>query len=109
QVLQARLAHQSGQQWSHDIPVTGGRITVKVRAIRDGNADKAEYVGQAPKFETDVSVESQSSTARLHDDLTRHVEGGRLVVPFPHGSASVQVTHNRSVLHADAPSARPNT
>lgn len=105
QVLQARLAHQSGQQWSHDIPVTGGRITVKVRAIRDGNADKAEYVGQSPKFETDVSVESQSSTARLHDDLTRHVEGGRLVVPFPHGSASVQVTHGGSVLPKDAPSA----
>jgi len=65
----------------------------------------AEYVGWSTKFETDVSVESQSSTARLHDDLTRHVEGGRLVVPFPHGSASVQVTHSGSVLPGGAPSA----
>lgn len=109
QVLQARLAHQSGQQWSHDIPVTGGRITVKVRAIRDGDPGKAEYVGQSAKFETDLSIESQSSAARLHDDLTRHVEGGRVVVPFPHGSASVQVTHSGSVLPKDAPSAGGST
>ncbi|MET0476137.1 MAG: toxin glutamine deamidase domain-containing protein, partial [Mycobacterium sp.] len=102
QLLQTRLAHQSGQQWSHDIPVTGGKITVKVKAIREASA---EYVGPSTKFETDLSVESQSSTARLQDDLTRHVEGGRLVVPFPHGSASVQVTHSGSVLPADAPAA----
>jgi hypothetical protein len=102
QVLQSRLVHQSGQQWSHDISVHGGRITVKVRAIREASA---EYVGQSNKFETDLSVESQSSTARLRDDLTRHVEGGRLVVPFPHGSVSVQVTHGGSILPTDAPSA----
>ncbi|GAS97987.1 uncharacterized protein RMCC_4952 [Mycolicibacterium canariasense] len=109
QVLQARLAHQSGRQWSHDIPVAGGRITVKVRAIRDGDPEKAEYVGQSTKFETDLSMESQWSKARLHDDLTRHVEGGRLVIPFPHGSASVQVTHSGSVLPGDAPSAGGRT
>lgn len=102
QVLQVRLAHQSGQQWSHDIPVPGGRITVKVRAIREA---KADYVGSSAKFETDLSIEGQSSTAQLRDDLTRHVEGGRLVVPFPHGSASVQVTHSGSVSPKSAPSA----
>ncbi|MGV9803277.1 WXG100-like domain-containing protein [Mycobacterium sp. NPDC003449] len=102
QVLQARLVHQSGQQWSHDIAVTGGKITVKVKAIREAGA---EYVGQSAKFETDLSIESQSSTARLQDDLTRHVEGGRLVVPFPHGSASAQVTHSGSILPKSAPAA----
>ncbi|MDV3128455.1 hypothetical protein M1247_26340 [Mycobacterium sp. 21AC1] len=102
QVLQARLVHQSGQQWSHDIAVTGGKITVKVKAIREADA---EYVGQSAKFETDQSIESQSSTARLQDDLTRHVEGGRLVVPFPHGSASAQVTHSGSILPKAAPAA----
>ncbi|MYS24571.1 hypothetical protein GTW78_31800 [Streptomyces sp. SID4948] len=97
-VLSARLTHESGREWSHDIPVTGGRLTVKVRPIRE---QQAEYVGTSKKFETDMSTESQSSTAHIHDNVLRTVAGGRLQVPIPHGSVTVQVTHSGSVRPKD--------
>jgi hypothetical protein len=92
-VLPARLTHESGQEWSHDISVPGGSLTVKVRPIREA---QYEYVGPSEKFESDLSLESQSSTAHLRGNVLRAVAGGRLQVPFPHGSATVQVIHSKS-------------
>ncbi len=93
-VLPARLTHESGQEWKHDISVPGGSLTVKVRPIREA---QHEYVGPSEKFESDLSLESQSSTAHLRGNVLRTVAGGRLQVPFPHGSATVQVTHSKSL------------
>ncbi|WP_254902300.1 hypothetical protein [Mycobacterium simiae] len=96
-VLVARLTHQSGQEWTHDIPVPGGKITVVVRPVRGSDAGDTQHVGIAKKFETDVSSESQSSTAQIHGDQLRRVIGGRVQIPVPHGSVSVQITHTGSV------------
>ncbi|BBX39881.1 WXG100-like domain-containing protein [Mycobacterium simiae] len=96
-VLLARLTHESGREWLHDVPVPGGKIRVKVRPVRAGDRDDFEFIGTARKFETDLSIESQSSTARIHGDILRAVKGGRIQIPIPHGSVSVQVTHTTSV------------
>ena len=79
-MLAARLTHQSGQQWSHDIPVAGGKITVKVEPVREA---EAEYVGSSSKFETDLSIESQSSAAQGHGASLRTSEGFRVQIPIP--------------------------
>ncbi|WP_415623392.1 hypothetical protein [Mycobacterium simiae] len=96
-VIVARLTHQSGQVWTHDIPVPGGKITVAVRPVRGGDPGDTQHVGTAKKFETDVSSESQSATAQIHGDQLRRVIGGRVQIPVPHGSVSVQITHTGSV------------
>ena len=57
-VLTAKLTHESGQLWSHDVPVPGGTITVKIRPVRE---PEHQYVGPSEKFETDLSLESQSA------------------------------------------------
>ncbi|MFJ5521221.1 hypothetical protein ACIQB4_29820 [Streptomyces griseoluteus] len=93
-VLTARLTHESGQEWSHDISVTGGHITVRVRPVREATY---EYVGHSKDFETDLSVESQSSRAHLRNEVPRVVVGGRVQVPVaPNVSLAVQVTHSTS-------------
>ena len=97
-VLPAKLTHESGMQWSHDISVLGGRLTVKVRPIREATH---EYVGPSKKFESDLSFEAQSSIAHLSGNVVRTVAGARLQVPFPHGSASVQVTRSDSLRSKD--------
>src|SRR5262249_12570129 len=57
EVLQSRLVHESGREWTHEIPVLGGSITVKVRPIRERTA---VLVGPSKSFETDLSTESQT-------------------------------------------------
>ncbi|MFP1155241.1 hypothetical protein ACK280_24655 [Mycobacterium sherrisii] len=102
-VIVARLTHQSGQEWTHDIPVPGGKITVVVRPVRGSDAGDTQNVGIAKKFETDVSSESQSATAQINGDQLRRVIGGRVQIPVPHGSVSAQITHTGSV-HPKVPS-----
>ncbi|OBI96313.1 NUDIX hydrolase [Mycobacterium sp. 1465703.0] len=93
-VLAARLTHQSGQKWSHDIPVRGGKITVTVRPERLADA---EFVGSSKKFETDLSIESQTSAAHTHGAASRMEAGGRVQVPVPHVSVSLQATRTSSI------------
>jgi hypothetical protein len=92
-VLAARLTHESGQEWSHDIPVTGGKITVKVRPVR---LPDAKYIGTSKAFDNDVSIGSQSSTAHTHGAPLRTVAGGRIGLPIPQGSVTVELTHTAS-------------
>ncbi|OBA57210.1 hypothetical protein A5647_24340 [Mycobacterium sp. 1100029.7] len=94
-VLAARLTHESGRQWTHDIPVAGGHITVKVRPVRENTY---AYVSPSEKFEVDMSTEMESSITHGHGTALRTVKGVRLQVPVPHGSISVQVTHTGSVV-----------
>ena len=100
-VLAARLTHQSGQSWSHDIPAAGGTITVKVRPVRE--SEDAKYVGTSSKFETDLSIESQSSAAQGHGASLRTNEGFRVQVPIPHGSVSFGGQHTGSVRPKEDP------
>ena len=93
-VLAARLTHESGQEWRHEIPVPGAKITVKVRPERMA---ETEYVGPSKKFETDVSIEAQSSAAHTHGAGLRSVIGARGQVPVAHGSVSAQVTYTGSI------------
>ena len=92
-VLVARLVHESGREWSQNISIAGGSITVKVRPVREA---AFEYVGPSEKFELDLITESFSSTAVLISDVKRAVVGGRLQIPFPHGSVAVQLTNTSS-------------
>ncbi len=100
-VLAARLTHQSGQEWSHDIPAAGGTITVKVRPVRE--PEPAEYVGTSGKFETDLSIESQSSAAQGHGASLRTTEGFRVQISIPHGSVSFGARHSGSVRPKEDP------
>ncbi|WP_232002942.1 NUDIX domain-containing protein, partial [Mycobacterium sp. 1245801.1] len=96
-VLIAKLTHESGRVWSHDIPVAGGKLTVKMRPTRDPHYD---YIGPSKAFETDLSVESQSSTGQIRGDVLRRVLGGRIQIPLPHTSLSTQLTHTASIRPA---------
>ena len=102
-VLAARLTHQSGQAWSHDIPAAGGMITVKVRPVR--LPESAKYIGTSSKFETDLSIESQSSAAQGHGASLRTNEGFRVQVPIPHGSVSFGGQHTGTVRPKEDPDA----
>jgi hypothetical protein len=95
-VLVARLTHQSGELWSLDIAVPGGTITVKVRPFRE---ESYEYVGRSGKFETDLSLESQSAVSHVHDRVDRTVGGVRLQIPFGHGSLTLQGTRSATFAH----------
>ncbi|WP_438269173.1 scabin-related ADP-ribosyltransferase [Mycobacterium simiae] len=96
-VLLARLTHESGQEWSHDITVLGGKLTVKVRPVRGTDPNDVTYVGSAKKFETDLSTESQASTGHIYGEAVRQVAGGRIQIPVPHGSVSAQLTRTRTL------------
>ncbi|MEC4764349.1 NUDIX domain-containing protein, partial [Mycobacterium sherrisii] len=106
-VLLARLTHESGQEWSHDITMLGGKLTVKVRPVRGTHPNDVTYVGSAKKFETDLSTESQGSTGHIYGEAVRQVAGGRIQIPVPHGSVSAQLTRTRTLApradldHAD--------
>ncbi len=93
-VLVARLTHESGQVWSHDIALPGGKVTVTVRPVREKDW---EHVGVSKKFETDISTESQASTGHVYGKVVRDIKGFRVQVPVPHGSIALQVTHSASV------------
>ncbi|MGV9802826.1 scabin-related ADP-ribosyltransferase [Mycobacterium sp. NPDC003449] len=90
EVLTPRLVHESGQEWSHVVPLQIGSITVKVRPVRD--ARSAEYVGPSEKYEIDLIAESQSLTGMSHSDVGSTIVGGRLLIPVPHGSVTIQGT-----------------
>ena len=97
-VLRARLTHESGQQWSHDIPALGGKITVNVRPVREA---QQQFVGSSTNFEKALTTESESAAAHIHTTEVRKVWGGRLNVPFPHGSVTVQVNRLHSLTVGD--------
>ncbi|WP_197376631.1 WXG100-like domain-containing protein [Mycolicibacterium baixiangningiae] len=99
EVLTPRLVHESGKEWSHVVPLQLGSITVKVRPVRD--ARSAEYVGPSEKYEIDLIAESQTVTGALHSDVNSTVVGGRLQIPVPHGSVTIQGT--RSTLRPAGP------
>ncbi len=89
-VLRARLTHQSGRQLRHDVPVPGGKVTIKIRFDREPDA---KHVGASESLEVDTSAEFESSFTHTHGLLRRNVLGGRVQVPTPWVTLSSQVTH----------------
>src|SRR5262249_12707832 len=97
QVLQARLVHESGREWRHQIPVAGGNITVKVRPIRE---PAAVLVGPSKSFETILFTESRTTTLHRYRDETLAVKGNRITIPTPVATLTVQLAHSGSVRPA---------